>query len=86
MVRRAAWRQHVVRFVSALVLAAVAAIPASAQSAGGAIVGTTVDSQGGVLPGVSITARNADTGVNRTAVTDTEGRYRISGLPRGDMP
>jgi hypothetical protein len=69
--------------VAALVLAVAAVAPAFAQGAGGAIVGTTLDAQGGALPGVSVTVRNADTGVNRTAVTDGEGRYRIAGLPPG---
>jgi len=44
------------------------AVPAGAQTTGGAIVGVVTDSQGGVLPGVTLTARNADTGLTRTAV------------------
>src|SRR5712691_2076902 len=59
------------------------AVSAGAQTTGGAIVGVVTDSQGGVLPGVALTARNADTGMARTAVTEADGRYRLAGLPPG---
>ena len=85
MLMRAARRRPSVQIVAALVLAVAAVAPAFAQGAGGAIVGTTLDAQGGALPGVPVTVRNADTGVNRTAVTDGEGRYRIAGLPPGPL-
>lgn len=48
------------------------------------IIGTVNDAQANVAPGVSITARNAGTGLSRSAVSDGEGRYRIAGLPPGD--
>jgi hypothetical protein len=41
------------------------------------------DAQGGVLPGVTLTLRNADTGVIRTSVTEADGAYRFAGLPPG---
>ena len=46
-------------------LAAVS--PALAQSA--SIEGTAKDQQGGVLPGVTVTLRNQDSGVTRAATT-----------------
>lgn len=57
--------------------------PAGAQTTGGAIVGVVADSQGGVLPGVTITARNADTGMTRTAVSEADGKYHLVALPPG---
>ena len=57
--------------------------PAAAQNVGGIIGGTVRDAQGGVLPGVSLTLRNADSGAIRTAVTETNGSYRLPGLPPG---
>jgi outer membrane receptor protein involved in Fe transport len=57
----------------------VVAVPVHAQ-VGGVILGTVVDDQGGVLPGVTFTLTNADTGVVRTAVSETDGQYRLAGL------
>ncbi len=54
-----------------------------AQLAGAAIVGTISDAQGGVLPGVTLTVRNRDTGVVRTSLTEADGRYRLDALPPG---
>src|ERR1043166_3722866 len=58
------------------------ALPANAQVVG-QIQGTVTDAQGGVLPGVSLTLRNTDTGVSRTSVSETDGQYRFAGLPPG---
>ncbi len=68
---------------SALMLGLGLAVPAGAQTTGGAIVGAVSDAQGGVLPGVTLTARNADTGMTRTTVTEGDGKYRLAGLPPG---
>ncbi|MBI3050221.1 MAG: TonB-dependent receptor [Acidobacteria bacterium] len=57
--------------------------PAATQVTSGAILGAIVDAQGGVLPGVTVTARNIETGVSRTSVTDGTGLYRLAGLPVG---
>ncbi len=66
-----------------LLVAAAFAIPARAQTTGGVISGTIVDAQGGVLPGVTVTVRNVESGANRTSVTEADGRYRFAGLPPG---
>jgi hypothetical protein len=62
---------------------ALAALPAAAQNTSGVIDGTITDTQGGVLPGVSLTVTNADTGVARTEVTEANGKYRFAGLQPG---
>ena len=68
----------------AAVLAALALAPsAGAQVTSAAIVGTIKDSSGGALPGVTVTARNVDTGFNRTVPTDEVGAYRLEFLPIG---
>jgi hypothetical protein len=59
---------------TALMLGVGFAAPAGAQTAGGAIVGIVTDAQGGVLPGVTLTVRNVETGVVRTTVTEADGR------------
>ena len=48
------------------------------------ISGTVKDSSGGVLPGVTVTIRNTETGVERTVVTGAEGRYHAPSLPVGN--
>ena len=71
--------------IAALLLAIVfgMATSAMAQTTTGIISGIIVDAQGGVLPGVTVTARNTDTGVLRTVVTEADGRFRFAALQPG---
>ena len=71
--------------IAALLLAVAldVAMSAMAQTTNGVITGTISDAQGGVLPGVTVTVRNTDTGLTRTIVTEDVGRYRLGGLPPG---
>ena len=39
------------------------------------------DGTGAVLPGVTVSLQNLDTGLNRTAVTDSDGRYSFNAVP-----
>lgn len=61
------------------------ALPATAvaQRETATAIGTIADVQNAVLPGVTITARNTETGISRAAVSDAEGRYRIPVIPPG---
>ena len=70
--------------LSALLSLSLAA-PAFAQSqaANGTIEGTVSDSSGGVLPGVTVTITNVDTGAERVVVTNDKGLYRAPLLPLG---
>ena len=45
--------------------------------------GTISDASGAVVPGVSVTVTNAETGIQREAVTDSTGSYDIRLLPPG---
>jgi hypothetical protein len=56
---------------------------ALAQSTTAIISGVVKDEQGAVLPGVTVTVRNVDTGLSRTIVTDAGGVYRFPALPVG---
>jgi carboxypeptidase family protein/TonB-dependent receptor-like protein len=60
-----------------------AAAPAFAQGGRAEINGTVVDAQKAVLPGVTVTVTNEDTGLVREAVTDATGRYVIPQLLPG---
>ena len=55
---------------------------AMAQGVGssGEISGTVVDSSGAVMPRVTVTAVDMQTDLKREVVTDSAGRYRITGL------
>ncbi|HET6955777.1 MAG TPA: TonB-dependent receptor [Vicinamibacterales bacterium] len=71
-------------FLSALLsLSLTAPAFAQSQAANGAIEGTVVDSSGGVLPGVTITVTNINTGLERSMVTNEKGLYRAPLLPLG---
>jgi hypothetical protein len=49
----------------------------------GRITGTIMDQQSLVLPGVTVEAKNQDTGFTVRAVTDERGFYRVLNLPIG---
>src|SRR6058998_204667 len=61
----------------------VTATHASAQVEQGRLVGTIKDAQGGVLPGVTVTATSPALIGQRTAVTEADGRYLLTNLPSG---
>jgi hypothetical protein len=69
--------------IGLVLLALAGPAPAAAQTDTATLVGTIRDSQGGVLPGVALTARNIDTGFALEGTTDREGRYRIAAIPPG---
>ena len=56
---------------------------AFAQGTSASIAGTVRDSSGSVLPGVTVTSTQTDTGLTRTVVSDEAGRYTISNLAVG---
>ena len=55
-----------------------------AKQGAGTINGTVTDETGGVVPGVDVTVRNVNTGVERQAVTNDTGNYVVSGLNLGE--
>src|SRR5687767_8492536 len=63
----------------ALVLTSGAAL---AQSTG-ELAGRVTDESGAVLPGVTVTATQTDTGFSRTVVTDGEGAWVMPNMPTG---
>ena len=66
-----------------LVAALVAPPAAMAQQTTGNITGRIIDGQGAAVPGVTLTAKNTQTGFSRSDVTDAEGIYRLNALPVG---
>jgi hypothetical protein len=59
------------------------AVPVSAQVSNAVVTGIVTDEQRGILPGVTVTLMNTETGVVRNAVTEEYGRYRLGGIPPG---
>ena len=57
---------------------------AFAQTATGTILGTVEDQSRAVIPGASVTVTNVDTGIRRTVVTDSAGRYHVPTLIPGN--
>src|SRR5271169_91829 len=45
------------------------------------LTGTVSDSTGAVLPGVQVAVTNAEHGINRTTVTNSDGEYSVPALP-----
>ena len=86
MIRRSCRSQRQLWLFSALLALWAFGPPASAVAqggGGGVVVGTLVDAQGGVLPGVSVTLRNVDSGLLRSGVSEGDGSYGLPGLPPG---
>ena len=63
-------------------LLVVASAPSWAQGTA-QISGRVTDDSGAVLPGVTVTATQTDTGLVRTVVTDDTGNYVLPNLPTG---
>src|SRR5258708_15316996 len=76
------WIRGACALVAALGLAAGSAV-AQSQAVNGTIEGTIKDASGGLLPGVTVTVHNTDTGAQRVVVTDANGLYRAPLLPLG---
>src|SRR5262249_12249372 len=60
-------------------------VPAGAQSGQGSLNGYVKDQQGGVLPGVTVTATGPALLAPVVAVTDNAGFYRLQNLPPGTL-
>src|SRR4029077_15691486 len=72
----------IVSLLAALVLAALCT-PASAQRTTASVRGTVTDSSHALVPGATVTITNPDTGLSRTAVTDSDRGHTVTELPNG---
>src|SRR4029434_1512685 len=70
-------------FASLVTLSLLASASVSAQTGDGSLRGYVKDQQGGVLPGVSVTATSSALLAPVVGVTDTQGYYRVNNLPPG---
>ncbi len=72
------------RLLTPLLTVWALAAPAAAQIDQGRLTGTVKDAQGGVLPGVTVTAKSPALIGTRSVVTESEGTYSIASLPSGE--
>src|SRR5512138_2046918 len=73
------------KIILAMIVLCALMVPSTvlAQQTTGNINGRIVDAQGAAVPGVTVTAKNPQTGFSRTDVSDGEGIYRLTALPVG---
>ena len=72
------------RWLARIVIAtAWTAVATSVYAQNAQLSGVVKDSSGAVIPGVTITARNVETGLTRVAFTEATGEYRVPSLPPG---
>src|SRR6476620_8245333 len=79
-------KSPVVRFclLAVLILATAVCAFAQSQATTGNIEGTVVDPNGAVVPNVTVTATNVDTGFEKTAQTNDDGTFVLSFLQPGN--
>ena len=70
-------------FLLVILLSSGGLLFSQSSIASGEVKGTVTDPSGAVIPGVTVTATNAATGLNRAIVTGNEGEYRFLLLPPG---
>src|SRR5712691_9667292 len=75
---------HVNKALAVLVLVLFGTIPSAfAQSDTGTIDGRVLDAQKNAVPGVTVTAKNLNTGLTRSTVSSGSGTFHFEALPAG---
>src|SRR5437773_2725473 len=69
--------------IAALLLCSSLSARGFAQSSNATLGGTVSDATGALIPGVTITATNAQTGIVVTAVSNETGAYQFAALQPG---
>src|SRR6266705_3268589 len=69
--------------VGILALLALASGPVFGQEFSATMSGVVHDTNGGLVPGVSVTARHTESGLTRAVITNETGSYRIPALTVG---
>src|SRR5262245_50433512 len=72
-----------VTLVGIIGLAGWGGASAFGQNFSAAISGLVRDTSGAVIPGVTVTAKNIESGVTRTVTTNENGNYRMPSIPVG---
>src|SRR5262249_35195507 len=72
------------KFVLCLGIVIMSSVMAIGQLTTGTITGTVTDQTGAAVPGATITLKNTETGVSRTALSNETGKYEAFSLPTGN--
>lgn len=80
---RGAWLVFFSAIVAALFVCSVGIVPGFAQSSNGTIVGTVKDPSGAAVPKAKVKGVSKELGMERDAVSDVTGSYRLENLPPG---
>lgn len=83
LIRRENFMKRLWLFAVAVLTLCAFMSTAYAQVGSANLTGTVKDDQGNLLPGVTVTAKNSATGLERSDVTGNSGDYRIPSLPPG---
>lgn len=75
--------RRVIGVLAAVLLAGAVPAAAQSQATNGTIEGIVRDASGGVLPGVTVSVKNVDTGLERIVITNEAGAFRAPLLPLG---
>src|SRR4051794_26925644 len=72
------------RFFTTFLLLFVVCVSLLAQADRGSVAGTILDPSGAVVPGISLTLRNAATNLTYSATSNDNGGYSFQNLPIGN--
>ena len=75
--------RRMIGIVAAVMLAGAVPAAAQSQATNGTIEGIVRDASGAVLPGVTVTVKNVDTGLERVVISNQAGAFRAPLLPLG---
>ena len=77
------YRDNLLKIAFAWLFLAILVPALAAQGVNVTVAGTVKDESGAIIPGVSVTITNNQTGLVKTAVTNEEGRYSVLSMPPG---
>ena len=75
--------RHLRRMLTGIMLCSLAIGIAYSQAINATLVGTVTDSSGAAVPNAKVTITEVNTGIGRTADTNTSGNYTFANLPPG---
>ena len=70
-------------FIAVLLLVMGSTLEVAGQENTASIIGTTADASGAAIPYTRVSVTNEDTGLERQATADREGRFLLPALPPG---
>src|SRR5436190_19568858 len=76
-------KKHLAAFAAAFLVLLLLSASAFAQTGNGTMTGIVEDPQKALIPGVSITATNTETGVTTSVISNESGAYNIPSLIPG---